>query len=37
MFMQPREIQWFDVLPLNPNGKIDRVALARQFVPEKAE
>lgn len=31
-FMQPREIRWFDRLPLNPNGKIDRVALLQEFV-----
>jgi acyl-CoA ligase (AMP-forming) (exosortase A-associated) len=36
-FMQPREIRWFEVLPLNPNGKLDRVAIARLFAPERAE
>jgi acyl-coenzyme A synthetase/AMP-(fatty) acid ligase len=30
-FMQPREIRWFDRFPLNPNGKIDRAALHREF------
>lgn len=30
-FMQPREIHWRDTLPLNPNGKIDRAALAREL------
>ena len=28
-FMQPREIIWRESLPLNPNGKLDRAALAR--------
>lgn len=30
-FMQPREIHWRDTMPLNPNGKIDRAALAREL------
>ena len=30
-FMQPREIRWFDRFPLNPNGKIDRAALHKDF------
>ena len=30
-FMQPRAIHWRDAMPLNPNGKIDRVALAREL------
>ncbi|ANU08142.1 acyl-CoA ligase (AMP-forming), exosortase A system-associated [Paraurantiacibacter namhicola] len=29
-FMQPRDIEWREVMPLNPNGKIDRAALARE-------
>jgi len=29
-FMQPQVIRWLDVMPLNPNGKIDRTALANQ-------
>ena len=29
-FMQPREILWRKTLPLNPNGKLDRAALARE-------
>ncbi|MGC1270290.1 MAG: acyl-CoA ligase (AMP-forming), exosortase A system-associated [Croceibacterium sp.] len=29
-FMQPQVIRWLDVMPLNPNGKIDRTALAAQ-------
>ena len=37
MFMQPREFRWFDALPVNPNGKTDRVALARLFTPERPE
>lgn len=28
-FMQPQAIRWVDRMPLNPNGKIDRVALAQ--------
>ncbi len=27
-FMQPAVIRWIDTMPLNPNGKIDRIALA---------
>lgn len=30
-FMQPRRIHWRAALPLGPNGKIDRVALAREL------
>jgi len=30
-FMHPREIVWRDVLPLNPNGKLDRAALVKEF------
>jgi len=30
-FMQPREIRWIEAMPLNPNGKIDREALQREF------
>jgi len=30
-FMQPREIVMLPEFPRNPNGKIDRVALAREF------
>ena len=30
-FMQPGEIRLLDELPRNPNGKIDRVALAEQL------
>ncbi|MDP4575375.1 acyl-CoA ligase (AMP-forming), exosortase A system-associated [Qipengyuania sp. G39] len=29
-FMQPHTIDWRETLPLNPNGKIDRAALARE-------
>jgi acyl-coenzyme A synthetase/AMP-(fatty) acid ligase len=35
--MQPREIRWFEQLPLNPNGKIDRVALQKDFAQRSAE
>lgn len=30
-FMQPHVIHWKDTMPLNPNGKIDRTALAREI------
>ncbi len=30
-FMQPRTIHWLESLPTNPNGKIDRTALAREL------
>ena len=30
-FMQPKMIHWRDAMPLNPNGKIDRAALAREL------
>lgn len=30
-FMQPQVIHWKDSLPLNPNGKIDRAALAAEL------
>jgi len=29
-FMQPKLIHWRDRMPLNPNGKIDRAALAKE-------
>ncbi len=29
-FQQPRDIVWADALPRNPNGKLDRVAIARE-------
>ncbi len=32
-FMQPKVIHWRDAMPLNPNGKIDRTALAREVAP----
>ncbi len=32
-FMQPKQIHWREALPLNPNGKIDRAALAREIAP----
>ena len=32
-FMQPQAIRWVERMPLNPNGKIDRVALALEMVP----
>ncbi|QZD95319.1 acyl-CoA ligase (AMP-forming), exosortase A system-associated [Qipengyuania gelatinilytica] len=30
-FMQPHVIHWRDAMPLNPNGKIDRTALAKEI------
>ncbi|UIP05643.1 acyl-CoA ligase (AMP-forming), exosortase A system-associated [Erythrobacter sp. SDW2] len=30
-FMQPHVIHWRTVLPLNPNGKLDRTAIAREI------
>lgn len=30
-FMQPRALHWRDAMPLGPNGKIDRAALAREL------
>ena len=30
-FMQPEAIHWKDVMPLNPNGKIDRTALMKEL------
>ncbi|MBK5264744.1 MAG: acyl-CoA ligase (AMP-forming), exosortase A system-associated [Alphaproteobacteria bacterium] len=32
-FMQPKYIRFVDQFPRNPNGKIDRVKLAREFTP----
>jgi acyl-CoA ligase (AMP-forming) (exosortase A-associated) len=29
-FMQPQVIRWVEAMPLNPNGKIDRAALAQE-------
>jgi acyl-coenzyme A synthetase/AMP-(fatty) acid ligase len=33
-FMQPQAIEWRDVLPRNPNGKLDRVAIAADWAKE---
>ncbi|WP_298017255.1 acyl-CoA ligase (AMP-forming), exosortase A system-associated [uncultured Parasphingopyxis sp.] len=30
-FMQPRDIVWQDELPRNPNGKLDRTAIEKEF------
>ena len=35
-FMQPHHIHWRDRLPLNPNGKIDRTALAAELAERYA-
>ena len=32
-FMCPRAIFWREALPLNPNGKVDRTALAKELAP----
>lgn len=36
-FMQPRTIAWRDELPRNPNGKLDRVAIAAEWEEESPE
>jgi acyl-CoA synthetase (AMP-forming)/AMP-acid ligase II len=36
-FMQPQMIHWRSVMPLNPNGKIDRTALQAELNKEFAE
>ncbi|WOF42316.1 acyl-CoA ligase (AMP-forming), exosortase A system-associated [Sphingopyxis indica] len=33
-FMQPKLIEWRDALPRNPNGKLDRVAIAADWQAE---
>ena len=33
-FMQPQAVEWRDALPRNPNGKLDRVAIAADWVQE---
>ena len=30
-FMQPKAIHWREVLPINPNGKLDRTAIAAEL------
>jgi len=35
-FMQPQQIEWRDALPRNPNGKLDRVAIAADWAPKVA-
>ena len=30
-FMQPKVVEWRDALPRNPNGKLDRVAIAADW------
>jgi acyl-CoA ligase (AMP-forming) (exosortase A-associated) len=32
-FMQPQTIEWREALPRNPNGKLDRVAIAADWAP----
>lgn len=33
-FMVPRQVHWRDVMPVSPNGKLDRVALAAELAEE---
>jgi acyl-coenzyme A synthetase/AMP-(fatty) acid ligase len=33
-FMQPQAIEWRGELPRNPNGKLDRVAIAADWAKE---
>jgi acyl-CoA ligase (AMP-forming) (exosortase A-associated) len=35
-FMQPQVIEWRDALPRNPNGKLDRVAIAADWAQKVA-
>jgi acyl-CoA ligase (AMP-forming) (exosortase A-associated) len=35
-FMQPQVVEWRDALPRNPNGKLDRVAIAADWAQEGA-
>lgn len=35
-FMQPRAIHWRTAMPIGPNGKLDRTALATQLLAESA-
>ncbi|MBA3942586.1 MAG: acyl-CoA ligase (AMP-forming), exosortase A system-associated [Sphingopyxis sp.] len=35
-FMQPHAIEWRSELPRNPNGKLDRVAIAADWMPKVA-
>lgn len=35
-FMQPQAIEWRDALPRNPNGKLDRVAIAADWAQKVA-
>ena len=35
-FMQPQAIEWRDALPRNPNGKLDRVAIAAEWAQKVA-
>ncbi len=34
--MQPQVIEWRGELPRNPNGKLDRVAIAADWAPKVA-
>jgi len=33
-FMVPRHVHWREVMPVSPNGKLDRVALAAELAEE---
>ena len=37
MYMVPRKVQILDEIPMNANGKIDRVRLLEEFVPGRAK
>ena len=36
-FMQPQTVEWRDELPRNPNGKLDRVAIAAGWTQEHVD
>ena len=33
-FMVPRQVHWRQVMPVSPNGKLDRVALAAELAQD---
>ncbi len=33
-FMVPRHVHWREVMPVSPNGKLDRVALAAELAKD---
>jgi acyl-CoA synthetase (AMP-forming)/AMP-acid ligase II len=36
-FMQPGRYEWWDAIPRNANGKLDRAAITRAVRPERVE